>query len=234
MPCNPENLPKTPEWKALTDAERAAFARFGRPQHYAAGETIFQQGDDCNGIYVICKGLISRHLEDSGGNIVTLRLAHKSDILGYRALLAGEPHMTSAQVIEDTDVCFYPASQVKVSLLTHIGFGMALLQREASELGQAEARFHEAVTQHLRFRLLHLLLDLKDDFGTNLANGDILLEFPISRKEMASMIGVRVETLSREIHRLKDEGLVEFSGHRAWLKDLAAIEDEVSAKGALH
>jgi len=234
MACNPENLPDTPEWQVLTPSEREAFARFGCPQHYCSGETIFRQGDNCLGIYAVCKGLISRDREDPDGNVVILRLAHESDILGYRALLAGEPHMSNAVVIEDSNVCFYPASQVKVSLLRHVGFGMALLQREAHELGLAETRFQVAVTQRMRYRLLSLLLDLKGDFGTDLDNGDILLEFPISRKAMASMIGVRVETLSREIHHLKDEGLVEFSGHRAWLKNLAAIRNEVSSKGTLH
>jgi len=234
MACDPRYLPETPEWQALTFAEKEVFAQGGNPQSYIAGETIYRQGEECRGIYVVRGGLVSRHREDADGRVVTLHLARKDDILGYRPVLAGEAHMSSAEVIEECQVCFYPTAHVKETLMGNLDFGLALLQREAHELGQAEARFQEAVTQHLRIRLLHLLLDLRKDFGSDQSNGDVLLDFPFSRQEMASMIGVRVETLSREIRHLTDDGLVKFSGHRAWIKNLTAIRQEVAAQTLPH
>jgi CRP/FNR family transcriptional regulator len=221
-----------PEWQALTVAEREALNKVCRPRNYLSGEAIFHQNDECRGIYLIREGLVSVHKNGLDGNVVTLHLAREGDVLGYRPFLAGQDHLASAEVIRDCKTLFIPSQHVRRILLQNLDFGMALLRREAQELGEAEARFQEAVTQHLRYRLLHLLLSLNIHYGSGLPNGEVLLDLPISRQEMASMIGVRVETLSREIRHLTDDGLVKFSGHRAWLKDLPAIEDEIGVSGA--
>lgn len=229
-----KTFPETPEWQTLTLAEREALSEIGRQRRYRAGELIFHQDDECCGIYLILEGLVSVHKNGLEGNMVTLHLAREGDVLGYRPFLAEQHHLASAQVVRDCSVVFFAASHIKKILLKNVEFGMALLRREARELGVAESRFQEAVTQHLRHRLLNLLLVLKKHYGSGLPNGEVLLDLPISRQEMASMIGVRVETLSREIRHLTNDGLVEFSGHRAWLKDLPRIEDELVAKVHTH
>ena len=234
MAFDPKLLPKTPEWRALTASDREAFAKFGHPRQYRKGETIFRQGDECRGIYIICKGLVSVRRTDWQGHPATLRLARDDDIFGFRPLLAGSPHMACAEVLEDCEVGFFPASHVKKTVLNNISFCGALMRRQARELERAEARFLELTTQPLRYRLLHLLLMLNVHHGANLIGGDVLLDLPISRKEMASMIGVRTETLSREIGNLTDEGLIEFSGRRALIKKMVKVEREVFSRTTLH
>jgi len=223
-----KNFSTMPEWEALTGTDRRSLSRVSSQRRYQPGQTIFHQDDACRGVYLMLKGLVSLHRRGADGSVVTLRLARQGDILGYRPILAAQPHMASADVVKACAISFFPTSHVKDILSTNKDFGMALLRREARELGEAEVHFQETVTQQLRSRLLNLLLGLNGHYGTEQPGGDILIELPISRQEMASMLGVRVETLSREIRHLTDDGLVKFSGHRAWLKDLPAIKQEVA------
>jgi CRP/FNR family transcriptional regulator len=59
---------------------------------------------------------------------------------------------------------------------------------------------------------VHLLANLMDRHGHAAPDGSRVINLPISRRDMASMIGARHETLSRIISRLEEDGVARFSG----------------------
>ena len=48
-----------------------------------------------------------------------------------------------------------------------------------------------------RYKLVHLLLILVQRHGYRHSNGSQLIELPVSRRDLASMVGTRHETISR-------------------------------------
>jgi CRP/FNR family transcriptional regulator len=79
----------------------------------------------------------------------------------------------------------------------------------------------------VRARTAHLLLMLKDRFATVTEDGSLSFELPLSRKDMASIVGTRPETIARTIRSLEADGVTRFSGRRVTVHDLDALLDEV-------
>jgi len=226
--CFPVEILEIPQWCALTDQEREELYECSICRTYHPGEMIFHQGDECCGVYLVKEGLVGVRMESPEGDTVTLHLARPGDALGYRPFLAGESHKAGAEVLKETMVCFFAGSQMKKILLKNPCFGFEFLRRGARDLGEAEQKFQQTITQNVRIRLIHLLLVLEKHYGQQLSDGTVELDLPISRRDMASMIGIRVESLSRTIRHLTCDGLVRFSGHRAWINDIKRMVEEIT------
>jgi CRP/FNR family transcriptional regulator len=226
--CFPETVLERSEWRVLAAEDLAELCMKARCRAYRPGETIFYEGDPCRGVYFISEGLIGVRKEDPEGDSVLLHLATHGDTLGYRPFLAGDSHRASAEVLKASNICFFDSETMRALLRDNPHLGLEFLGRATRELGTAENRFYEAVRLNLRTRVAHLLLLFRDRYATVEADGRILLDLPISRQDMAAMIGVRAESLSRTIRTLSDEGLIDVSGHRAWILDMDRLIAEVA------
>jgi CRP/FNR family transcriptional regulator len=69
-------------------------------------------------------------------------------------------------------------------------------------------------------RTLHVLLSLVEEFGNTI---------PLTRKEIAEMVGTTVETSIRTFSRLEEEGLVSTSRGRIVIKDVKELEERMEA-----
>jgi CRP-like cAMP-binding protein len=226
--CFPETLMKKSEWGMLTPLECDELFELSECRKYKPGETVFYQDDECRGLYLIEEGLISVRKLNSDGDGVVLRLSQGGDTLGYRPLLAQQTHHASAVVLKESVICFFAAKQALSVILKNPQFGLAFLRREALELGVAEERFLQTAKESVRTRLIHLILVLHKHFGEHANEGSTVLNLPISRDEMASMIGVRVESLCRSISLLTKERHIECSGRNIRINNIGAMIDEIS------
>ena len=74
----------------------------------------------------------------------------------------------------------------------------------AKDLEATEEALLHASALPVRARLAHLLLVLKDRYGTVDDTGELQIQLPLSRQDMAAMIGTRAETIARAVRSLED------------------------------
>ena len=74
---------------------------------------------------------------------------------------------------------------------------------------------------------MHLLLVLARRHGRPRSDGSRIIDLPLSRRDLASMIGTRHETLSRIIGRLEADGVAMFSGRHVHVPRIDALMREV-------
>ena len=112
--------------------------------------------------------------------------------------------------------------------------GHRFLGRAIKDLEEAEDKFLESVTLSVRARFAHLLLVLKDRYAKT-AEGDkeLVFELPLSRQDMAAMIGIRPETLSRTVRQFEEDGIAEFSGRTVRVPDVSSLLDEFEGEDYL-
>jgi CRP/FNR family transcriptional regulator len=218
--CFPDNVLKQGEWRVLGEEGLTALSAKALCCTYEPGETVFCEGDPCRGVYFISEGLVGVRKEDPEGRSVLLYLAADGDTLAYRPFLAGDDHQASAEVLRASRLCFLSAETMRALLQEKPELGLAFLRRAARELGEAENRFYEAARLSLQTRIAHLLLLFRDRYATVEPDGRILIDLPISRQDMAAMLGVRAESLSRTIRSMADDGLIAICGHRARILDM--------------
>ncbi len=219
------------EWCCLSDADLAVVDRGKTLDSYLPGSALYDQGEDCDGVYCLQSGLIGIRRIDENGNSALLRLVSPGETLGYRAFLRRAPHDNSAEALMPSSVCRIGRSTVRRLLQDNPELGLSFLDHSLRELTETESRYMESVTWKARTRLLHMLLVFNERFGTETENGEHRIELPISRQDLAGLIGTAPETMSRTIQRIQTEGLAQFNGRIVRIFDLDAICDNMPVAG---
>ncbi len=200
------------EWCVLSEEETRILSRNLKKRQYRAGETIFSAGEPSHGIYCVVSGAVAIRKGDGEGNAVLLRLAYPGDTLGYRGLLLGENRRYSAEALGPSKLCFVDQTVTRLLLDRNSALGRQFLRRIAADMDEAHDHLVRNATLSNRGKFVYLLLALMNRHGRTASDGSRFMELPLSRRDLASMIGARHETLSRIIGRLEEDGLARFSG----------------------
>ena len=222
------------EWCMLGDDELQRIVDANKIREFLPGEALYHQGDPCHGVHCIHSGMVGIRKVDIDGNSVLLGLARAGDTLGYRALLTGNEHKISAGILKKGAVCFIDKGTIHGLIERNPALGHRFLGRAIKDLEEAEDKFLESVTLSVRARFAHLLLVLKDRYAKT-AEGDkeLVFELPLSRQDMAAMIGIRPETLSRTVRQFEEDGIAEFSGRTVRVPDVSSLLNEFEGEDYL-
>lgn len=221
----------TSEWCCLKDPELRLIDSAKTTRHYSAGAVIYEQGGDCDGIHCLKSGLVGIRRLDESGNTTLLRLVYPGKTLGYRSFLRKALHDNSAEVLMPSTVCLVGRSTVRALLEKNPELGLRFLDHSLRELKDTEDRYLESITWKAKTRLLHVLLVLNERFGSETEDGEHRVELPVSRQDLAELVGTAPETMSRIIHRIQNEGLARFDGRTVHLLDLDAICSDLPVVG---
>ena len=219
---------KTP-WNELSAQDIKFLDVHKIPQSYPAGSVIYLPGSPCRGLYCIASGtLLIERISENGTRGVSL--AEAEEIVGWSDFFKGGTYQGRATAQTDAVVCHIPARAVR-QLIEHAPFvATRFLVTAASEqdrfaIDSLEQRFASA-----RQRLARALMVLRLHHGTGTETGEILIDLPLSRRDLADLIAVRPETLSRAIHELEHDGIALFAGRTVRIPDLDRMFDELEAQ----
>lgn len=211
-------------WCAISGDDIAFLDRHKLNRLYSAGQNIFFQGDPCQGLFCIESGTAAIKKTDDQGNEILLRLSTGGDTLGYRTYFAGGHYGASAIALEDCRVCIIPKVSVDALLSRNPALALRFAQRLASDLESAEEHKLQA-SLSVRVRISHLLLALKERFGVRAADGSWFFTVPLSRQDMAAMVGTRPETVIRTLSELEADGLVSINRRQITIPALDPLID---------
>jgi len=192
--------------------------RFSARVRFAKNETIFSEGDPAGHAYKVISGMVRlcKHTQDGRRQI--------ADFLVPGAIFGiidrGE-YGFSAEAVSDVVLVSYPRTQIdrlsatKSGVIDHIFAALTeqfmTMQRHLVVLG----------CQNAKERVASFLLLLADRSRT--LPGD-RLDLPMGRQDIASHLGLTIETVCRAIAELKREGIVVVpSMNQIILKDAAAL-----------
>ena len=213
-------------WQRLDAGLEATLARARTQRDYSAGQAVFRQGDGNSGVYCVAAGTIAIRRLDSAGYSVLLKLAYPGDTLGYRSFLSGGEHKTSAEAVGPARVCRIERSALATVLAQSPALSFAILARASADVELAQEMLMQQATLSNRGRLCQLLVDLVNHHGVSHGDGSGSVHLPVSRRDLASMIGTRHETVSRIMTRLEKDGLALFSGRAVSIPSLDALAAE--------
>lgn len=220
------------EWGVLAAEEVALLDQYKVCNTYERGQVIYYQGNPCLGIHCLAAGVVALRRRDELGNALLLRLIHPGQTFGHRAYFAGGLHGASAEATVRCRICFIDRAGLDGLLERNPPLGARFLRRLAADLGTADEARLQSSHLPVRTRMAHLLLQLKDRLASVDEDGSLALELPFSRKDLASIVGTRPETVARTIRALEEAGVTRFEGRRVVIPDLDRLLDEVEAPPA--
>ncbi len=172
---------------------------------YAKGVVIHFEGDECSNFELILSGVIVVDRIDEFGNLFTISTFTKDDILGGNMLFSKNPYYPMTITAQEDAVILEIARETLFDIFCENpvflrGF-LAYISDHTFILGD---KIKTTVYRPLREKLLHYLRREQN------LQGSSRIQLNQSKKKLAEHLGVQRSSLSRELAKMRDEGLIAF------------------------
>ncbi|MFS2111274.1 Crp/Fnr family transcriptional regulator [Sphingomonas sp. Sphisp140] len=209
---------------SLDDVELEVLNTLGQKRRLARGETLQWAGEES----LVCGNLVSGVLKLSAttpdGREQVVGLLYPADFVGRP--WAGTADFTIT-ALGDVELCVFPRGPFERVLEDHVRMERLLLQRTLAALDEARGRMLTLARLSAREKLAGFLLDLADrSHGCRAtAFGPLTFDLPLTRGEIAEVLGLTIETVSRQLSKLKAEGAINLMGARGiTIRDRTKLE----------
>ena len=179
--------------------------------HHKRGNVIYYESSRITGCYCIHSGIIKIYKTGSDGKEQIIRFARPGDLIGFRSVFNNEAACTTAEILEDSILCFIPGELMIQLVKSNGNFAMDLLQLACKELGEANSYITDIAQKTVRERLAEVLLNLQDNFGLN---GNSILQISLTREELANIVGTATESVIRLLSEFKEDKIIELQGRQ--------------------
>jgi CRP/FNR family transcriptional regulator, anaerobic regulatory protein len=185
-------------------------------------ESLYRAGDAFSSLYAVRSGFFKtlQTLEDGREQVTGFHMG--GEIMGMDGI-EPEKHSSSAVALEDSEVCVIPYTR-----LVNLGHEMHGLQRQFHKVMSREiAQEHSVMlllgTMRAEERLAAFLLNLSQRFT---ARGYSASEFNLrmTREEIGSYLGLKLETVSRAFSKFQEESLISVHQKHIRIRDVAGLK----------
>ena len=183
-------------------------------KEYEPEQIIHLQNEICHTLDIILKGKASVQKIDENGNVLTINVFSDRGILGANLIYSSRN--------------YYPLTVVATSRITilHLKRGLIL------ELCQSNISFMVGLIREISDRTIILtdkinaislktirqcIMDyLKYEYHLQKSN---IIKLNISKKDLAESLGIQRSSLSRELNKMRKDGLLEYDARTVTLKE---------------
>lgn len=195
--------------------------------HFAAGQSIYYEGGKATLLRVVVYGAVKliRHTED--GNEILVDMLKSGEYFGSLSALGEDTYLETAIAQSDACIMAIGNREFRSVMSSNPAVAVAVLDVTAEKLNTAREQIHHLTTLSVEKRIAHILLKLSHKFGEEKEMG-LLLQLPLSRKDLADMAGTSTETTSRIMSRFQQEGII--TSGRQWVavQNMDALSDVIS------
>ena len=199
-------IDRVPIFQHLTAGEKQEVAQITRQKSLAKGELLYGMGDQVHSLFVIHSGLVKLYRLSAAGKEQILRVMEPGDFLGELALFTSSPMQHYAEALQECTMCVMEASRLRELMAKYPSIAFKVLEELSQRLEQTEQLLEEISLHSVERRLAQALLDL--------SAGSSEIELALSKKDLASQMGMTSETLSRKLSSFEAQGLIEQVGQR--------------------
>ena len=191
------------------------------------GDTLFRSGQALGSLYVAREGAFKTVAIDAEGEQQVVGFHLPGELMGLDAMGTGK-HACEAEALSPASVCEIPMGQLEAvcrqvpglqhQLLRIIGQGINRDQTHMEMLGRRQAPERLALFLHGLSERYRQLGRPADQFM-----------LPMSREDIASYLGLVIETVSRTLTKLQDEGIIAVRGRQLKILDRMRLDALVHA-----
>ncbi|MXP13723.1 helix-turn-helix domain-containing protein [Altererythrobacter confluentis] len=195
----------------LDESERQALAAAGRIRDIGRGDILFHAGDEMTACATLISGALKVTSIDPDGEERILALVHPSGFIG-------EMFQPFAQfdvvALTDSKLCTFSRANMDGAIERFPSLARALLRRSQEDLHRAHLLLQLTGKHSANEKVGSLLLAMAQAASDSPCHPAALFDLPLSRGEMANMLGLTIETVSRQLSRLEKSGIIRREGAR--------------------
>lgn len=189
-----------------------------RSQRIPKGQAIFEQDGEAHFFFLLLDGHVRVVKSTPEGQDVIVRYISAGELMGIAHALGRTTYPASAIAAVDCVVLAWPGASWAEFAASIPAFGANTYKTVGSRLQDAHTRVVEMSTQQVDQRVAHALLKLIGQSGRRTDEG-LLIDFPISRQDIAEMTGTTLHTVSRLLTAWEEKGVVKSGRQKVTVTD---------------
>jgi CRP/FNR family transcriptional regulator len=201
---------------ALAGPAATALSRIAHFRRIPVGQVIQSEQQEPSWFAVIISGVVKLVKAHQDGRHQIVGLQYPADLVGSPYC---EKHSLIAEATTNLELCCFSKSAFENLMREHPSLEHALLRRALDDLDASREWMFLLGSMTAREKVASLLASIAGRFARAGCEGEhepsfLKFNLPLSRIEIADALGLRVETVSREIRYLKASGVIVTAGRR--------------------
>ena len=193
---------------------------------FPKGAALFVEGQAPRGVFILCSGRVKLSTSSLDGKTLIVRMSDPGEVLGLPAAITGKPFELTADAVEPTQANFISRTDFLTFLREHGEASLRVAQRLGETYHAAIAEMRSIGLSHAAGeRLARFLLDWCASHGNG--KGEICVKLTLTHEDIAQMIGVSRETVTRLFAEFKKKQFLQIEGSTLIIRNKTALENLV-------
>ncbi len=218
MPLDTQLIAGFPVFDGFAADDLAHVLAEARSVRFAKGATIFEQGGAADCFFLLLRGRVRAYRLTPDGQQIVVRFVGPGELFGIAMAIGSQTYPANAAAVVDSVTIVWPAAAWSKLVARFPALALNTMHTLGGRLQEANTRMTEMATEEVTRRVAHTLLRLAQQAGRKTAAG-VLIDFPITRQDIAEMSSTTLHTVSRILSAWEQEGLVESGRQRVVIRD---------------
>ena len=187
-----------------------------------AGEALYHEGQPFRNIYAVRMGTFKSSLTLADGREQVSGFQMAGELMGLDGIANGA-YASNSTALEDTEVCTIPYDQISGLAATSAGMQQAVSRLMSREIVREHSLMMLLGSMNAEERLAAFLLNLSQRLRLRgYSAGEFHLR--MSRAEIGSYLGMKLETVSRTFSAFQQQGILEVDKRHIRILDQEALK----------
>lgn len=204
---------------SLPDSTLTHLSSIGRTRKLKRGDTLTWEGDDAQTVANVRSGILRLTAGTAEGEQQILGLAFETEFVGQ---FHDRQEHYSVTALTDATVCLFRRTDFAALAAETPAMANAVMTALSAELGRAQQWMRLLGRKSAEERVATFLWDLYCRSG---AHEDRPVPLPLTRQQIADVLGLTIETVSRKIRQISRSGTIALPDLRSFsVRSAAALE----------
>lgn len=213
---------QAPLFLALDPEGAAALRASLTERSVAKGETIFQEGEPGDRMYVILEGKVKLGQSSNDGRESLLAILGPGEMFGELSLFDPGQRTSTATALTDAVILALSNEQLRPWLAGRPEVAAALLQALARRLRRTNEAMADLVFSDVPGRVAKALMDLGEKFGEVTSEG-LMVTHDMTQEELAQLVGASRETVNKALADFAQRGWIRLESRQVMILDIERL-----------
>jgi len=220
--CSECNIRPYSFCRCLKEEKLKEFSKISSEKKFKNKENIFLQQDDAKNIYNITEGNVKIYQLIDDGRIQIIGFLYPGDFFGsYK----NGKYNYCAEAIGNARVCIFEQKKLDYYIENNMALAKELLNQTSHELTLAQDRMGVLGKLDATERLAKFLMNISEQ-RKRIGWKNNPLSLPMTRQDIADYLGLTIETVSREVSKLKTSNVVKvLSAKQIYINDFDKLSN---------
>jgi CRP/FNR family transcriptional regulator, dissimilatory nitrate respiration regulator len=189
-------------FSGLSDDMLSRLLKDSQVAEYKRGEILFVRGEEAKFIYTILDGWVKIFRDTPGGEQTVIGILKPGEIVAEAAIFLGQAYPASTEIVDHARLLLIPAKPFLALVREDGDLALKMLGSMSSRLRALVLHIEQLQAHSTPQRLGGFLLDLCSSDETSST-----IELPYDKSLIAARLGMKPESLSRALAKLRDLGV---------------------------